>query len=81
MSADYWEADRFLRRVRADFRIRDEEPDEMCTCSLCWAENFAATRALHRIAAPGMSERDLTLAVWEWMHGPEEPWAFRRARR
>ena len=80
MSAAYWEADRFLRRVRDDFRVRDEEPDEMCTCKLCWLENFAATRALRRLAAPGMSERDLTLAVWEWMHGPKGPWRD-RARR
>ena len=29
----------------------------MCTCNLCWLENFAATRALRRLAAPGMSER------------------------
>ena len=48
-----------------------------CTCNLCWMENFASIRALRAIAAPGMSEDELALGVWEWMH-TEGPWAWKR---
>jgi hypothetical protein len=79
------EASRFLRRVRDDFETRDAvdrgevEPELECTCNLCWAENFAAVRALHAVAAPGMLEFEIDLAVWEWMHS-EGPWTWKRRR-
>jgi hypothetical protein len=66
------EAGRFLRRVRKDFANRDD-PELACTCSLCWMENFSAVRALHAVARAGMSEREIDLAVWDWMHGPQGP--------
>ena len=72
---ELWEARAFLRRVRDDFE------DEDLTCNLCYAEMYASFRAFHAIAAPGMSEDDLALGVWAWMHevGPGA-WKTRRVR-
>ena len=56
-------------------------PTRRVCCNLCNAENFAATRFLHEVAAPGMSDRELTMAVWERMHGPDGPWAWKRRRK
>ena len=68
-------AEWFFRRARRDFADRDD-PELGCTCSLCWAENISSVRALRAVAVPGMDESALTLAAWEWMHGPG-PWAGR----
>jgi hypothetical protein len=61
----------------ADLELGREE--EACECNLCWGENFASIRALHSVAAPGMTEQELALAAWEWMHA-EGPWAWKRRR-
>ena len=80
---EWYEASAFMRRVRRDFATRDAiadgelDPELGCACGLCWAENFAAVRALEAVAAPGMSQYDIDLAVWEYMH-TEGPWAWKR---
>ena len=73
------EARRFVRRVREDFANRND-PEIACTCNLCWAENFAALRAMGELVAPGMSEDEIALAVWRWMF-TDGPWAWKKRKR
>jgi hypothetical protein len=64
------DADRFLRRVREDFY------DEDNCCNLCRGEELASIMAFQAVAMPGMSEGELAVAVWDWMH-VEGPWAWK----
>jgi hypothetical protein len=75
---ELYEARAFVRRVRDDFVNRDD-PVIGCACNLCWGENWAAVRAMREVVGPGMSEDEIALAVWKWMHeANESPWAWKR---
>ena len=74
------QANAFLRRVREDFAAVERGNEHTCACSFCWHEAFSAGRALQAVAASGMSEDELALAVWHWMHS-EGPWEWKHRER
>ena len=45
-----------------------------------WHEAFSAGRALQAVAASGMSEDELALAVWHWLH-PQGRWEWKHRER